>query len=160
MRSRAWLGLAVAVAISEAVGLIGGLFTGASIASGWYATLVKPALMPPAWVFAPVWTALYALMGIAAYLVWRAYERSRSLRFIALWLFALQLVANTLWSVLFFGAQSPGLALLDIGVLWLLIAATLVAFSRISRFAAWLLAPYLAWATFAAYLNLAIVLLN
>ncbi|MBU6321613.1 MAG: tryptophan-rich sensory protein [Patescibacteria group bacterium] len=160
MNARSWLGLAAAVALSEGAGALGALSTAPAIASGWYAGLAKPLLMPPAWLFAPVWLALYALMGVALYLAWEARERSALACLLGLWLFFLQLGANALWSPIFFGARSPALALLDIGILWLLILATLALFARLSRPAAWLLAPYLAWVTFALYLNLAIVLLN
>ena len=150
--------LAVAVAIPEAVGAMGALFTAQAIPA-WYSTLVKPALNPPAWIFGPVWTTLYALMGIAAFLVWREGTQRRDVR-VALGVFAAQLVLNAAWSVIFFGMHSPGVALADIALLWLAIVATMYAFARVSRAAAWLLAPYLLWVSFATYLNYSIWVLN
>ncbi len=147
--------LVVALLIPQAAGLIGSFFTASAIPT-WYATLVRPELAPPNWIFAPVWTMLFLLMGIALFLVWRKGEGVR----LALFLFATQLVLNVLWSILFFGFQSPALALLEVGVLWVAILATMGAFWRISRTAALLLVPYLLWVTFAAYLNYQYWLLN
>ncbi|MDP3974829.1 MAG: TspO/MBR family protein [Candidatus Jorgensenbacteria bacterium] len=151
--------LFIAVGFSLLAGAIGSIFTSSSV-SGWFTTLVKPALNPPSWLFGPVWTALYVLMGIAAFVVWSNVDVMREERKRALWAFALQLILNATWSVLFFGLQSPLLALFGIALLWLAILWTLVVFSRISRPAAWLLAPYLLWVTFASYLNYATWTLN
>lgn len=156
--SRSLLALLVAVVVCEAVGLIGAVFTAPAI-GGWYVALAKPALTPPGWVFGPVWTALYALMGVAAFLVWKRGWRRREVR-IALAVFAVQLALNALWSFLFFGWHAPGIALVEIAFLWLAILATIVAFTRISRAAARLLVPYIAWVSFAAYLNYALWALN
>jgi len=124
----------------------------------WYSTLAKPALTPPSWVFAPAWTLLYALMALAAFIVWR---RSRGpARRAALLAFALQLALNLAWSPLFFTLHRPDLAFVDLVAMWIAIAATIVLFARVSRPAAWLLSPYLAWVTFAGYLNLGVWLLN
>ncbi len=158
MRTRTILGAAVAISLSELAGIVGSVFTAPAIGT-WYATLAKPAINPPAWVFGPVWTTLFALMGIAAFLVWQKGWRRRDVR-IALGIFAVQLVLNTLWSIIFFGLHNPGAALIEIGVLWLAIVATIVAFARISRPAAWLLAPYIAWVSFAGYLNFLLWTLN
>jgi translocator protein len=117
----------------------------------WYAGLVKPALTPPGWVFGPVWTLLYAMMGTAAWLVWRAYGLTGAP--VPLGLFLVQLALNALWSYLFFGLNRPGLAFLDIVALWLAILATLVAFWRADPLAGLLLLPYLLWVSFATYLN-------
>ncbi|MCE9644074.1 tryptophan-rich sensory protein [Candidatus Parcubacteria bacterium] len=155
MNKKDWLALAGFVALAQGAGILGSLFTAPSIGT-WYATLVRPELSPPNWVFAPVWTTLFLLMGIAAFLVWRQGRKGR----VALGIFLLQLVLNTLWSILFFGLQSPGAALVDIVFLWLAIVATIIAFARVSTPAAWLLAPYIAWVSFAAYLNYAIWTLN
>ena len=152
------LKLIIAVALSELAGIIGSVFTTPSIA-GWYATLVRPALNPPAWVFGPVWTALYALMGVAAFLVWKKGLEHRDVK-IALGIFLGQLVLNTLWSIIFFGLHDPGAAFVEIIFLWLAILATIVAFARISKPAAWLLVPYLAWVSFASYLNFMLWMLN
>ncbi|MGF1643415.1 MAG: TspO/MBR family protein [Thiotrichales bacterium] len=117
----------------------------------WYAGLNKPAWNPPGWIFGPVWTALYAMMAVAAWLVWQrggfAVQR-RPLR-----LFLAQLALNALWTPLFFGLRQPGVAFAEILLLWLAILATLLAFRPVSRAAAWLLVPYLAWVSFAAVLN-------
>lgn len=116
----------------------------------WFAALQKPSWNPPNWVFAPVWTTLYAMMAVAAWLVWRTGARAP----LAWWL--VQLALNAAWSWLFFGLHRPDLAFADILVLWLAIAATIVAFAPVSRTAALLLVPYLAWVTFATALNGAI----
>ncbi|MDO8489950.1 MAG: TspO/MBR family protein [bacterium] len=152
------LKLVIAIAVSELAGIIGSVFTVSSIPT-WYATLVKPDLNPPAWVFGPVWTALFALMGIAAFLVWKEGLHRRDVK-IALGIFDVQLVLNVLWSMLFFGLHSPGAALVEIVFLWIAILATIVTFAKISKPAAWLLVPYILWVSFAAYLNYAIWMLN
>ncbi|HOE65418.1 MAG TPA: tryptophan-rich sensory protein [Candidatus Hydrogenedentes bacterium] len=124
----------------------------------WYYALNKPWFNPPNWIFGPVWSFLYCTMGIAAWLVWRKGEAQ------ALWLpmglFGLQLLLNTLWTPLFFGMHRPGLALMDIGALWIAIAATTLSFYPISRMAACLFVPYWLWVSFAALLNAAIWWLN
>ncbi len=150
--------LIIAIVVSELAGIIGSVFTAPSIA-GWYATLVKPILNPPAWVFGPVWTTLFALMGIAAFLVWKKGLDRRDEK-IALGIFLGQLVLNTLWSIIFFGLHSPVGALIEIVFLWLAILATIIAFAKISKPAAWLLVPYILWVSFAAYLNYSIWMLN
>lgn len=158
LAGRDWAALIGFIALAQAAGLIGSLFTAPAI-EGWYSTLARPELAPPNWVFAPVWTTLFVLMGIAAFLVWREGTGKRAVR-IALGIFVLQLALNTLWSVIFFGLQSPGFAFADLIVLWLAIAATIVKFAPLSKTAAWLLLPYIAWVSFAAYLNYAIWMLN
>ena len=150
--------LLTAIIISELAGIIGSVFTAPSIPN-WYAGLVKPELNPSNWIFAPVWTALFALMGIAAFLVWKRGLASRDVR-IALAIFIGQLALNTLWSIIFFGLHSPGAAFIEIIFLWLVILATIIVFAKISKPAAWLLAPYILWVSFAAYLNFAIWSLN
>lgn len=125
---------------------------------GWYAALVKPAWNPPGWVFAPVWTTLYAAMAVAAWLVWRRGGWGRQRR--PLTWFVVQLVLNALWTPLFFGFHRIGWALLEIVVLWCAIVGTLIAFARTSRVAAGLLVPYLAWVTFAAFLTFTLFKLN
>lgn len=158
MHSRDWFKLGAAVLVSELAGIIGTFFTTPAIPT-WYADLVKPSWNPPSWVFGPVWTTLFALMGIAAFLVWRKGLQRRDVR-IALGVFAVQLVLNTCWSILFFGLRNPGAAFAKIIALWLAILATIVTFFRISKTAAWLLLPYIAWVSFAAYLNYTIWMLN
>jgi tryptophan-rich sensory protein len=150
--------LALAVVVSEVAGVIGSIFTIPAI-SGWYATLTKPALNPPGWVFGPVWTLLYALMGLAAFWVWKKGWHKKEVK-AALSLFIFQLLLNVLWSLIFFGLHSPLWAFVNIVLMWLAIVATMIAFWKISRPAFYLLAPYILWVTFAAYLNLAIVMLN
>lgn len=124
----------------------------------WYAALVRPTWSPPNWIFAPVWTLLYLLMGVSAWLVWRraGFGGAR----LALGVFGGQLVLNALWSWLFFGRHRPDLALLDIALLWGAILAVVILFGRVDRWAGWLQLPYLAWVTFAAALNGAIWWLN
>jgi tryptophan-rich sensory protein len=124
----------------------------------WYAGLAKPAWTPPNWLFAPVWTLLYLLMGLAAWLVWE--RRGTSGGRWALGLFLVQLGLNALWSWVFFGLHRPGLAFVEIVLLWLALAATIGAFRRVRPLAAGLLVPYLLWVTFAAALNFALWRLN
>jgi tryptophan-rich sensory protein len=136
---------------------LGSLATTPAI-DGWYAALRKPAWTPPNWVFGPVWSLLYLGMAIAAWLVWR--ERTWASVEWPLFLFAIQLILNVVWSFLFFGARLPGVAFAEILLLCGAILATLVAFQRVSMPAALLLAPYLAWVTFAAFLNFSIWRMN
>lgn len=155
--SRDWKALAGFIAIAVLVyGAAGGL-TSVSV-GGWYQTLAKPAFNPPDWLFAPVWAVLYVVMAVAVWRVWR--RRLHSLRAVALGLFAVQLALNLGWSALFFALQAVGPALVEIAVLWLVIAATIAAFFRVDAMAGWLLVPYLAWVTFAVALNAAIWHLN
>ena len=148
-----WIGLAVWIGLPLLAGVVGSQFQPGE----WYAGLEKPSWNPPSWVFGPVWTTLYVLMGVASWLVW---DRHRGAAQAALTLFVVQLIANALWSWLFFGIQSPFLAFIDIVVLWLLIVATTIAFWRLRPIAGALLLPYLAWVTFATALNFAIWRLN
>jgi tryptophan-rich sensory protein len=144
-------------------GWLAGCFLAASpgavfVPGEWYAALKKPVWNPPAWIFGPVWTVLYILMAVAAWLVWRrggfpAHRKS-------LTLFLTQLVLNAAWTVLFFGLHQPGFAFIEMVALWLAIAATLAAFWQLSHAAGWLLAPCLAWVSFAAALNFALWRLN
>ncbi|MBM3357182.1 MAG: tryptophan-rich sensory protein [Betaproteobacteria bacterium] len=124
----------------------------------WYAQLAKPAWTPPNWVFGPVWTALYAMMGVAAWRVWRrgGFAKARG----ALPLFLAQLALNAAWTPAFFGLHLPGVAFAIIAVLWLAIAATARAFLRHDRVASLLLLPYLVWVSYAAALNLALWRMN
>lgn len=142
----------------ELVGLIGAATT-VTGASSWYDTLDKPPFNPPNWLFGPVWTLLYALMGIAAYLVWREGTDRRDVR-TALGLFAVQLVLNGIWTPVFFGAESIVSGAVVIVLLLVVLALTVRAFFRVSRTAGWLLVPYLLWVGFATLLNLSIWVLN
>jgi tryptophan-rich sensory protein len=150
--------LIFSILLCELVGVIGSLLTFKAIPT-WYAGLVKPALNPPSWLFGPVWTVLYALMGIAAFLVWKQGWPRKEVK-IALGIFGVQLVVNGIWSILFFGLHSPLLALVDILLLLVLILVTLVLFYRVSKPSAYLLVPYLCWVSFATYLNYMIYVLN
>ncbi len=157
--------LVIAIVVAELAGVIGSVFT-ISVIPTWYVGLVKPALNPPSWVFGPVWTALYFLMGISLFLVWKQHsnilENVRMLRMwkIGITAFFVQLFLNAIWSIIFFGLQNPGWALVDIVFLWLAIVWTMVVFYKISRPAAYLLVPYLLWVSFASYLNYSIWMLN
>ena len=139
-------------------GFIGSLFTRAAVPT-WYATLSKPTFTPPSSVFGPVWTILYLLMGTALFLVWRTNGVLQQRRK-ALSAFILQLVLNTIWSMLFFGLRAPLAGLVGIICLWVAIWLTIHFFARISRMAAWLLIPYLLWVSFAVILNISIFILN
>ncbi|MFA6446768.1 MAG: TspO/MBR family protein [Patescibacteria group bacterium] len=151
------LALVIWLIIPQLFALIGAYFTTPAI-SGWYATLIKSPLNPPSWVFAPVWTVLFLLMGIAAFLVWKKGDHRKVI--LALTIFGLQLVLNTLWSIIFFGMHSPGAALVEIVILWIAILATVITFYRVSKPASYLLLPYLLWVSFAAVLNFSIWNLN
>jgi len=150
--------LIIAIAVSELAGIIGSVFTMSSVQT-WYTTLIKPELNPPSWVFGPVWTTLYVLMGISAFLIWKRGWEKQNIRK-ALSVFALQLSLNTLWSIVFFGLQSPAWALVNIIAMWLAIVWTMILFYKISKPAMWLLFPYILWVSFASYLNYSIWILN
>jgi translocator protein len=144
---RRGLRLFACLGASFAPGIFGSRFE----PGAWYQTIEKSALTPPGWVFPIVWPALYLMMGFA---LWRYLETApRRDRTAGISLFGMQLVLNGLWSFLFFGLHRPGTALVEIGLLWLAIVAVIVVFQRHSRGAAALLAPYLAWVSFAAFLN-------
>jgi benzodiazapine receptor len=148
------VGLVVWILVSMAAGLVGSRF----MPGEWYAALAKPSWNPPNTVFAPVWSVLYVLMGVSAWLVWRKAGLSGAP--VALALFVVQLVLNALWSFLFFGAHRPDLAFVEVVLLWLVILATTVAFWRVSAPAGALLLPYLCWVAFASALNLQVWRLN
>ena len=172
VRLRKIITLVTAIVVCQLAGMVGALFTVPAV-GGWYASLNKPALNPPGWVFGPVWTLLYFLMGLALYLVWvnqstaetalptvRAELSPPLARRKAVIIFFVQLALNAFWSIIFFGLHSPGWALVEIIMLWLAIVATIFYFAKISRLAAWLFALYMAWVTFAVYLNFAIWMVN
>jgi translocator protein len=146
--------LAACIVICFLPALVGGLFPPGE----WYAGLTKPALTPPGWVFGPVWTLLYLMMGVSSYLVLgrTSVPGSRA----ALAIFGLQLLLNGLWSYLFFGLERPGLALVEILLLWLSILASTLLFWRLRPAAGALLVPYLAWVSFASWLNFGLWRLN
>lgn len=147
------------VIICLTVGYFSGMVTREAI-TDWYPTLIKPIFNPPNWIFAPVWTALYIMMGIAAGLVWSKIEIQKEAVKKALIFFAIQLALNALWSYLFFGLHNPLLAGLEIIVLWLMIYETYAQFSKINKIAGYLFIPYIAWVSFAAILNFSIWWLN
>jgi tryptophan-rich sensory protein len=155
-RPRLWT-LAPWLAATLAIGWVGGAVTRPEIQT-WYAGLVRPSFAPPNWVFGPVWTALYVAMAVAAWLVWRTPPAPA--RRTALALFALQLALNLLWSFLFFAWHRIDLALIEVIALGLSVAATAIAFARVVPAAGWLMAPYVAWVTYAAVLNGAFWRLN
>lgn len=157
-----YLSLGLSILIALAAGAVGGLATYSEIPT-WYAGLAMPSIAPPNWVFGPVWTTLYILMGIAAWLVWKAQvyaEGERRAKRAALGAYALQLVLNTLWSFMFFGLHALGLAFAELVALWFSIAACIYLFSRFSRTASILLLPYIAWVSFAGLLNYLFWLMN
>lgn len=141
------------------IGYFSGIVTRSAILT-WYPTLVKPSFNPPNWVFAPVWSTLYIMMGIAAGLVWDRMESNTALVKKALVVFAIQLALNALWSYLFFGLKNPMLALIEIVILWLMIYETYVQFGKINKIAGYLFIPYLLWVSFAMVLNASIWWLN
>lgn len=168
MKISNFIKLAVSLIIPQLAGVIGSFFTIPMIKSGWYAGLTKPALAPPNWVFGPAWTTLFLLMGVALYLVWTNKTADKKHQKQALIVFGVQLVLNTLWSIIFFGSitltinglNNIGLAFLEIIILCLAVLATIVYFHKVSRIAAWLLVPYILWVSFAVYLNYMIWILN
>jgi len=143
--------LFVSVLICLGAGFLGSIFTTPAIPT-WYATLNKPSFNPPNWLFAPVWTTLFILMGISAFLVWQKGLKKKGVKK-ALVFFLIQLIFNVLWSFFFFKFHSPFLALLDIIVLWFLILLTMIKFFKINNTASLLLIPYLLWVSFASTLN-------
>ena len=158
MNIKSFFKLLVTIIVCELAGIIGTPFTSSEIPT-WYAGLVKPALNPPSWIFGPVWTILYILMGIAVFLVWKkGFSRPDVKK--AVKVFALQLILNATWSIVFFGLHSPLWAFVIVVAMWLAIIWTMVVFYKISKPAMWLLVPYIVWVTFASYLNYSIVVLN
>jgi benzodiazapine receptor len=157
MKARQWVALAVFVGGSFAAGAVGQWVGGAG-AGPWYRSLAKPPFNPPSWLFAPVWSALYLMMGVAAWLVWRRRGLLRAAP--AMVLFVAQLALNALWPILFFGMHRPDVAFAEILILWAAILATTVAFFRVTAAAGWMMVPYLAWVTFAAVLNAALWRMN
>ena len=156
MRLNNFFKLVIAIVVSELAGVIGSVFTVSAIPN-WYAGLVKPSLNPPSWIFGPVWVTLYALMGVALWLIWKS-DSPQKIK--AIWLFVIQLVLNAIWSPVFFGLHSIGDALAIIILLWAAIVLTIFVFAKVSKTAAYLLIPYILWVSFAAYLNYSIWVLN
>ncbi|MBB5867349.1 tryptophan-rich sensory protein [Allocatelliglobosispora scoriae] len=152
-RSRQWLGLAAFAAAVTVTALIGTLAVTGTAEQ--YNTLQQPGWAPPSWIFGPVWTALYAMIAVSGWLVWRKSGIGPAIA-----VFAAQLVLNAIWTPLFFGGDLFGLAFVDIVALWILIGVTIIMFWRISKPATWLLVPYWMWVTFASALNFAVWQLN
>ena len=150
--------LVISILIPVLVGAISGYFTSSGV-NGWYAAANKPWFNPPNWIFAPVWTTLYVLMGIALFLVWRT-ESVKTIKQTAIILFAVQLALNFFWSFIFFKLQQPAWAFAEIIVMWLMILLTILWFGKINAVAAWLLVPYICWVSFASVLNYSIWKLN
>ncbi len=150
--------LIIAVLICEGAGITSGLLSQNDL-STWFVTLNKPSWNPPGYLFGPVWTSLYLMMGIALWLVWKSNASEPGKTYAAL-IFALQLFLNFSWSILFFNFHSPALAFLDIILMIITIFITILYFAPISRIAAWLLVPYILWVCFAAVLNHSIWMLN
>ena len=151
------IGLMIWLAVVFAAAGIGSIFTRKGL-SQWYAALKKPSFNPPAWLFGPVWTMLYILMAVAAWLVWR--DKGLHAAAAPLALFAAQLALNAAWPAIFFGLKLPGAAFVELVILWCAILATAVAFARVSPVAGALMAPYELWVSFAAILNFTIWRLN
>ena len=153
-----WVKLIISLALPQIAGISGALLTDTG-ESSWFQSLNKPEWNPPGWLFGPVWTTLYILMGIAFYLVWkaRAFSTKKQPAMIA-WI--VQLVFNFFWTIIFFGWQQPGWAFAEICCLWILILITIFLFARISKLAAWLMVPYISWVSFAALLNYTIWQMN
>ena len=152
------LKLITSIALPLTVGFTSSFFTITGIGS-WYQTIQKPSWNPPNWIFGPVWTTLYIMMGIALYLIWKS-DAAIRVKNNAILLFAFQLVLNFFWAIIFFDQHQPGWAFLEIVFLWILILLTIFAFAKISYLSAWLLVPYIAWVSFAAILNYTIWRMN
>ncbi len=150
--------LFISILIPVLVGAISGFFTQSGV-DGWYALANKPSFNPPNWIFAPVWTTLYILMGIALFLVWRS-NADKDIKQAAIILFALQLTLNFFWSIIFFTLKQPGWAFAEIIAMWVMILLTIICFGKINQAAAWLLVPYICWVSFASVLNYCIWKLN
>ncbi|MGE0792597.1 MAG: TspO/MBR family protein [Candidatus Woesearchaeota archaeon] len=150
--------LVSAILICQLAGIIGSIFTAPSVKT-WYTTIIKPSFNPPNYLFGPVWTTLFILMGISLYIIWDNKKKSKFKKK-AITIFSIQLFLNLLWSILFFGFKSPLLASIEIVILLIAIAITIYYFYKISKPSAYLLIPYILWVSFAMILNFAIVYLN
>ena len=153
-----YLKLFISVVICLAIGGVSGYFTASEIPT-WYVTLNKPSFNPPNWIFAPVWTTLYFLMGISFWLVWKS-NAAAAIKNKAITYFIIQLILNFFWSIIFFSFHQLGIALAEIIILWIFILLSFMAFYPISKPAAYLLLPYLLWVSFATILNFSIWKLN
>jgi tryptophan-rich sensory protein len=150
--------LVICIVICEATGIVSSLFASAAN-NTWFNSLAKPEWNPPSYLFAPVWTSLYLLMGISLWIIWKN-EASETTKQKAYYLFAFQLFLNFWWSIIFFKFHSPLVALIDIILMLIIILLTIIHFSKFSKLAAWLLVPYISWVSFATLLNYSIWYLN
>jgi translocator protein len=150
--------LIISIVLTMGIGLLGGIFTAPEIQT-WFVHLNKPSWNPPNWLFAPVWTTLYLMMGISLYLIWKAKANTDAKRW-AIIIFIAQFALNFMWTYIFFKEHLIGWAFVDIVLLWIAILCTIIGFSKINKTAAWLLVPYISWVSFAAILNYAIWQLN
>jgi len=148
----------ISIIICQSAGIFGSLFTFEAVPD-WYITLEKPFFAPPNWIFGPVWIILYFLMGVSLYIVWKDELKSKT-RNVFFVVFAIQLILNALWSLLFFGLKSPLLGLIDILILDVMLVVTIFYAKRVSKYAAMLLIPYMVWIIIASVLNYAILVLN
>ncbi|AFL83503.1 tryptophan-rich sensory protein [Belliella baltica DSM 15883] len=151
-----WLKLLISIILPQIAGGLGALVTISSVGS-WYQSINKPFFNPPSWIFGPTWTVLYIMMGVSLFLIWKSNHPFKKK---ALWLFAIQLLLNAIWSPAFFGLESPILGLLVIVPLWVMILVCIRAFFPIDIWASYLLIPYLLWVSFATVLNASIWYLN
>lgn len=149
----------ISIVICQAAGFFGSLFTTPKIAT-WYQGVTKPSFNPPNYLFGPVWTLLFILMGISLYIIWISKFKDRTYKKEVITIFAIQLVLNIFWSILFFGFESPMLAFFEIIALWVSIFATIIGFYKISKIASLILIPYILWVSFASVLNFFIWKLN
>lgn len=152
-----WVKLVLSVLFTVGIGSLGGIFTMSEI-QGWYAGLQKPSFNPPNWLFGPVWSMLYLLMGISFYLIWK--QPVSTIRNVGLILFVIQFILNFFWSILFFNQHMIAAALLEMVFMWIFILLTMIWFAKLSPTASWLLLPYLGWVSFATILTAAIWKLN
>lgn len=150
--------LIISLLLPQLAGLIGSLFTVPAITS-WYAYIQRPSFSPPNWLFGPVWTILYILMGVSIYLVWQKVDKNKESKE-AFKLFWIHLFFNGIWSLIFFGLRNPLLAFIDIIIIWSLIIVLMIKFWKVSRWSTYLLIPYFLWVSFASVLNLTIWYLN
>ena len=148
----------LSVGICLAAGALGTIFTISSIPT-WYAHLIKPSFSQPNWLFGPVWTILYILMGVSVAIIWSKGLKAKKVRE-AVYLFIIQLFLNAIWTPIFFGAKDLFLSLIVIGLMWIFILKTILAFGKVNKTASYLLYPYIAWVSFASILNFSVWILN
>ncbi len=153
------LKLIVSILICQAAGFLGSIFTTPKIAT-WYQGVAKPSFNPPNYLFGPVWILLFILMGVSLYIIWTSKFKDKTYKKEVITIFFIQLVLNIIWSILFFGLESPMLAFFEIIILWISILATIIGFYKISRIASLILIPYILWVSFASVLNFFIWKLN